>query len=329
MRRVALILIGLLGSLLILTGGAPQNSTVVPQADIDEVNARYAKLGLTLPHGGVILPDPYSPPYSGRSFVVPRSWIDRFATENQSKQNPTLRASALREDLPILKFVMSKTYSGWQRAADRGWNWDAWFLKWEDQLSRDGDRNISLFSALSPWSDLENFQLDYHSHPMVPGFEGVSLSATLSRRPDEACSVLSTSDGNNFHIAADDAGQQPHAVDIWNGSAFSRGWYVSYPDRFGALSSIRCGKSVIALTMTAQPKLKIANPFYARLSGDVGYVRTPALFFYEANDSLRKALLQEGPHAPRAVILDLRSNGGGDAPNDILDHWFSQKSLTP
>jgi hypothetical protein len=313
---VGVIALGLLGTTV-------SQTVLVPQSDIDAENAYYASLGLTLPKGGVVLRDPFDPPYSNRSFVVPRSWL------NEGPETPTVVASALRADLPTLRFIMERTYSGWQTAADRGWDWDSWFRDWDQLLASSGDQTISLRSALAPWSALEDFQPDNHSHPMLLGFTGASLSATLARAPFGNCTALTTTSGREMRRSTMDAAQQPHAVQSWDAHELSAAWYISYPDRYGTIASITCGGQSIQTTMTAQPLLHVVTPFYKDLGDGVAYIRAPFAFTYKRDEAFRR-LLAGIPDLgkARAVLLDLRGNGGGAAPTDILATWFTPEQLS-
>jgi Peptidase family S41 len=314
---IAAIVLGLLAA-----GGS--QAVLVPRADIDAENAYYVSLGLTLPKGGLVLPDPFDPPYSNRSFVVPRSWLN----EGSAEPNPTVVASALRADLPTLRFIMQRTYSGWQTAADRGWDWDAWFRDWDRRLASSEDRAIPLRASLAPWAALEDFQPDNHTHPMLLGFTGGSLSASLASQPSSACTEITTASGKTIPRSSNDAAQQPHAVRAWDGHRLSAAWYVSYPDRFGPITSVTCGGRAIAATMTAQPLLDAVKPFYKDLGDGVAYVRTPFSFTFDSDEALRKLLAGiPALSNARAVLLDLRGNGGGAAPTGIFSTWFTPEQL--
>jgi hypothetical protein len=314
---IAAVMLGLLA-----TGGS--QPVLVPRADIEAENAYYVSLGLTLPKGGIVLPDPFDPPYSTRSFVVPRSWLN----EGSPDANPTVVASALRADLTTLRFIMQRTYSGWQTAAARGWDWDAWFRDWDRRLASSEDQAIPLRTALAPWASLEDFQPDNHSHPMLLGFTGGSLSAVLLSEPVGACTAITTASGKTIQRSTNDAAQQPHAVQAWDGYRLSAAWYVSYPDRFGTITSVTCGGRAIATAMTAQPVLDAVKPFYKNLGDGVAYIRTPFLFTFNSDEALRKLLAGiPALRKARAVVLDLRGNGGGAAPTGIFSTWFTPGQL--
>src|SRR5579884_3366547 len=125
--------------LLALLAAAPAASVRVPQAQIDAENARWSALGVKLPPGGIVLEHPYAAPYSNRSFVVPTSWYTDFGSRMRKDKDVPVDAAALRQDLPVLQFVLQKAYAGYQTAAARGWNWNAMFRQWDAQLARSGN----------------------------------------------------------------------------------------------------------------------------------------------------------------------------------------------
>lgn len=315
-------------ALLGILAAAPAASVTVPQNQRDTENARWSSLGVHLPAGGIVLAHPYAAPYSNRSFVVPFQWYQDFNSALRNNKDVPVDAAALRRDLPVLQFLLEKTYAGYKPAAERGWNWNAMFRGWDAQLARSGNNKISLKRAFAPWGTLEHIELDNHSGiPGLTAFASGSASAVLAQNPRGACSVLRFSGGRTAKISAHDAGQQPHAVQSWNGVQFAPAWYVSYPQRLGAANAIVCGTHEIALTRTASVAAPSAVPVYQTWQDGIAYVRLPT--FTDANDdAIRKALsgaAQLGKE--RLVILDMRGNGGGNAPSDILTNWFAESAL--
>ncbi len=220
----------------------------IPQSEIDAENARWTALGAKLPAGGVVLPDPYAAPYSNRSFVVPWSWYKNFYDTYRATHAYPVRASALRADLPVLRLLMQKTYSGYQTAAQRGWNWPKWFADWDTSLARRGDAALTLEQAFAPWGTLEKFQLDNHSGvASLQTFISGSTSAILAKRPAGTCSALHMSSGRLVKLSPHDAGVQPHAVKQWDGSAFSAAWYVSIPSARAPPPPLSAAACVLAL----------------------------------------------------------------------------------
>ncbi len=309
---------------LLMLGSARHDIVRVPQSDIDAVNARYAAFGLTLPRGGIVLPEPFEPPFSNRSFVVPLHWITDWKAAVGRTPPTTVVASAMRADLPTLRLLMKKTYAGWQTAAARGWSWDSWFAAWDARLAPHGDDPLSITDALDPWNALEDFQSDNHSHPILPGYVSYSLSARLEAAPQGPCDTLHLVSGADFPLATHDAGAQPHAALLWDGGRSSNAWYVAFPDRHGAAASIECAGHTIPLTMTAQPRTTEDQPQYRDLGEGIAYIRVPSLFTYKSDEDLDRAVdAAKGVGSERVVLIDLRGNRGGAAPLGMLSHWFT------
>lgn len=318
-----------LGVALVATLAAvPAASVTVPQAQREAENARWSSLGVHLPPGGIVLAHPYAAPYENRSFVVPFAWYQDFSSALRKDKDVPVDPAALRRDLPVLQFLLEKAYAGYEPAASRGWNWNAMFRGWNARLARDGHKKIPLKSAFAPWGALESIELDNHSG--IPGFMAFtsgSVSAVLARNPDGTCSALRFAGGRTTKLWEHDAGQQPHAVQSWNGVQLSPAWYVSYPQRLGTANAIVCGKREIALARAERVAAPSATPVYQMWQDGIAYVRMPT--FTDANDdALRKALSgasQLGKE--RLVILDLRGNEGGNAPSEVLTNWFAESAL--
>lgn len=315
-------------AVLTLLAAAPAASVRVPQAQIDEENAHWSALGIKLPPGGIVLVHPYAEPYSNRSFIVPSSWYRDFYRVLREKKDVPVNAAALRQDLPVLKFLVEKAYSGYLPAKARGWNWNAMFRNWDARLAGSGDRTLSIKDAFAPWGTLEDLQLDNHSG--VPGFEGFSsgsASAQLAREPGHSCSVLRFTSGRSEKLSPRDAGEQPHAVQAWDGARLTPAWYVSYPEHFGTASSLICGTQTIALAPVAHVPAPSQAPVYQTLGDGIAYLRLPT--FTEANNEALRTTLSKASNLgkERVVIFDLRGNEGGNAPGDVLTNWFAQSAV--
>jgi hypothetical protein len=314
--------------LLAASAAAPASSVRVPQPQIDAENAMWTALGVKLPPGGIVLAHPYAAPYSNRSFVVPSSWYRDFYTRLREKKDVPVRAAALRQDLPVLKFLLEKTYAGYASASAHGWNWNAMFGQWDAQLAHAGGRQLTLEQAFAPWGRLEDVQLDNHSGvPQLRAFSSGSASAALAGAPQGPCSQLRLSGGATLKLSPNDPGQQPHAVQAWNGSSFSPAWYLSYPKRLGTATAVRCGTREIALTLVPQVPPPSQTPVYRTIADGIAYLRLPT--FTDANNEALHAALAKAPNLgkERLVIFDLRGNDGGNAPSDILTNWFAESAV--
>jgi Peptidase family S41 len=321
---------------LALLGAAAPSSITVSKTAIEAENARWVSLGVHLPPGGVVLQHPYRTPYSNHSFVVPWSLYERFYTVYRARHDYPVAASDLRADLPVLRLLMQKAYAGYGTAKARGWNWDAWFAQWDAQLKARGSARLTLAQAFAPWGRLEQWQLDNHSGvPSLTSFVSGSVSAVLANAPGGACSSIVGANGRTFALDTHDAGQQPHAVQSWNGSTFSTAWYVSYPRRNGSAVAIQCAAHRTALRMavdgsTADGENAAAisgKPAYESLGDGISYVRMPT--FSDANDDALTDLFSKTPNIgkERVVILDLRGNEGGNAPLTLLNTWFAESAI--
>lgn len=311
-------------AVLALSGAVSVAPVRVPQAQIDAENARWQSYGVTLPKGGLVLEQPYAAPYTNRSFIVPFAWYETFNKAVRANHDYPVRASDLRADLPTLRLLMEKAYAGYPTAAKRGWKWNAWFKAWDARLAREGDARLPLAKAFAPWGDLERFQFDGHSGiPGVPLFSSGSSSAVLAAAPGGTCTALRLSGGRTRALAANDAGQQPHAVQAWDGKKLSPAWYVSYPALIGTPTAIRCGGRDVAVTVVPASGNLPSAPSYEPLGDGIAYLRMPS--FLEAGDeAIRKAISQaNGLGKEQVVLLDLRGNGGGSAPLDLLTTWFA------
>jgi C-terminal processing protease CtpA/Prc len=78
---------------------------------------------------------------------------------------------------------------------------------------------------------------------------------------------------------------------------------------------------------TDQHRITVDKPVYQNLGGGLVYIRTPRSFFYREDEAFSKVLAAAPSSAERVVLLDLRSNGGGAAPIQMLRRWFSQDAI--
>lgn len=313
-----------------LFAGAAQTVVRVPQLEIDAVTARYQAFGVTVPKDGLVLPEPFQPPYSNRSFIVPSSWFFELPNAYHADPATTVSADDFRADLPTLRLMIENVYAGYDTAVANGWDWDGWLRGWDQDLERHHGTRLTLPVALAPWLRFEEFQPDSHAGPMIPRLFDIgtaSVSAQLDTEAQGICSQMRAADGRVRQLTAD-PGQQPHAVVAWNGKALSPAWYISYPSAWGGTASLVCGGRVITTTMTAQAKHGSPGPAYENLGDGIAYLRVPWIFNYANDKALREVLAkQSGLGHERVLILDIRGNGGGAAPWDVLHHCSRKPRL--
>lgn len=294
-------------------------------------------LGLKPPEGGLLLERPFALPIGKRSFLVPSSWWrDRDVQE--------VTASAFRQDLSVLHTIMEKAYGGWQRAATLGWNWNKWFADWDSQLAAKGDAKIGLREALAPFERLETFQLDNHSGPLskAVSFQSGSTTAALESAPSGPCVALKNGAGEELPLNSKDPAQNARPAKIVRGgdARETDGYYLSYPMRRGVVSHVKCGNAWIPLltwtnssrnaAIEALAQHSAGEPSYREISENIGYLRLPT-FSKPNNELLRKLLPSLPPSAGREklLIIDMRGNGGGDAPIGELAQWIDLDSVRP
>ena len=286
-------------------------------------------LGLKVPEGGPLLETPFAEPFTARSFLVPASWW-------RLPQPRDVAADALRQDVALLRVVMEKAYAGWVSAQKRGWDWNRWFAEWDQELAGKGTAKLALPDALAPFSRLEAVQLDNRSGPVgLPFFASGSRTAVLDAAPQGACTQMRTVDGATFTLDQADPAQLPKkALVLLDVNAPEReAWYLAYPAKRGIVNGVLCGlKWIIARPTWAHSKrLLIAHlagtasdtPSYRAIGKDMGYLRLPS--FTRENGELLRRLLGSVPESAgheKLLIVDMRSNEGGDAPVEELARWI-------
>jgi hypothetical protein len=323
------------------TGGT---DTLVPEAERAAEIGWLTSLGLSVPDAGVVLAQPYAPPLTRRSFVVPHSWFNFESPDSVS-------AAALAEDLDVLQEAMSRAYGGWETAQTRGWNWDTWFSQWKAMLAAHGTALLPLEEAFAPVKRLMEFQLDNHTNIPLSArtfFGGGSTTVVLVGAPNEGCTEARTASGQSFALAAHDLGQQPHRVQAWDGQALHGTSYLSYPAPRGVVTQLKCGavwvkarpvwepapldvfhpspertKALLALSKETRD-----HPFLIRLAPGVAYLRLPTFSKQNAIDIEQHAAGWPKPTAEdKVLIVDLRDNGGGDVADEALAGWVDSERL--
>lgn len=326
----------------------------VPVTDRATADAWWKRYGITPPQGGFVLAHPWTKPWSGRSLVVPPTWLEQANELDirhiRAKTPLLINAAALRADLPILRMVLEKDYSGWETATEKGWDWNAWFEQWDAMLATHGEHAIPDGQAFAPWFAYEDFQIDSHSGPHIPSRYGKIIhsdSALLARKPSSICTRLQTTDGAWHHLAARDPAQQPHAVERWTGTMLQATSYMVYPSSFGTAKNVVCGDDTIAATPFWSPyahdraKSPLAQSvaslsggkkglaIYHTLAPGIGYLRL-ASFADAGDEALAKLLptLPESAGHEKELIVDLRGNDGGNAPIKLLSRWIPIEKIS-
>jgi hypothetical protein len=310
----------------------------LPAKDEAAERAWLTSLGISLPNGRLLLAFPFAEPLGPRSYVVPTDWY-------RHPPGSDVAADELRADLPILHRAMESAYGGWTTAQSRGWQWDDWFARWDGALAAKTTARISREEAFFPWQRLMEFQLDNHSGPTQgPRWNSGSRSAVLSSDPASPCLEMTTEKGT-FPLDPGDPSQRPRRARLFDPAtrAMTQVSYLSYPARRGELSAVRCGGALTPATPTwngswreraknacdlnhtsnDEPGFRVIEPGFA-------YLRLPT--FSRAHRDRLEALATRLPATLedlRVLIVDLRTNDGGDAPVDLLlSRWIPAPLLS-
>jgi len=322
---------------------ADENSRIADDITLtaDEIAGEQAWFDSLGVKGSPLVEHPFSPPWSNRSFIVPTAWYRALIVQWQGRPQ-TVSADRLRQDLPLLEMAMEKAYGGWDSAEKRGWNWQQWFADWDKRLAAESKgKELPVREAMAPFGELEEFQLDNHSGPLnqSANFGSGSRSAKLGAAPAGECSEMKNTDGKSFVIDARDPAQRPKRALL--ADLATPAWYVSYPAKRGEAHSILCGGKWLDVTPAWQPEdaarisniLKLAQtegdvPSFRVVSPEISYLRLPT--FTKANGELLRKLaptLEKSAGKERLLIVDLRGNGGGDAPLNTLAYWIQPRAI--
>lgn len=290
-----------------------------------------SSLGLKVREGGPLLERPFDPPFTNRSLLVPTAWWREAPLRE-------IAPDALRMDLPLLHTVMQKAYGGWSSAEKRGWNWDSWFADWDRDLAAKGSAKVSMREALAAVVKLMDFQLDNHTGPAgAAGFGSGSRTAVLESTPGGTCTEMETAEGKRFDLDPKDPAQVPKTAHLGD----SQVYYFTYPARRGTATAIRCGVlwNPVHVTWQNSKRQQLvadlaerpgSEPSYRKVSDTIGYLRLPT--FTKQNGELLRQLLPTLPASAgheKLLIVDLRGNGGGDAPLGSLARWLDPVALRP
>ena len=290
-----------------------------------------SSLGLKVREGGPLLDRPFDPPFTNRSLLVPTAWWREAPLRD-------VAADALRLDLPLLRTVMQKAYGGWSSAEKRGWDWAGWFADWDRDLAAKGSARLSVREALAAVGKLMDFQLDNHTGPAGASLFGSgSRTAVIESTPRGACTEMETAEGQRFALDPKDPAQAPKPARMGD----SQGYYFAYPARRGTASAILCGGTWSAVRVTWQNARRqqlmadlaerpVGEPSYRKVSNTIAYLRLPT--FSKQNGELLRKLLPTLPASAgheKLLIVDLRGNGGGDAPMGSLARWLDPVALRP
>jgi Peptidase family S41 len=305
------------------------------QADRDGEVQWLQSLGLKVPAATWPLEDPYAMPFTRRSLIVPTAWY------RQRQQQ--VRADLFREDIKLLRRIMETAYGGWEIARKRGWDWDAFFRDWDADLAARGEAEIPIADAFAQWRKYMAVQLDNHSGPLYANFAATgrafSWSAVLAREPGGTCTELRNNKDAVFPINASDPAQQPKKRQNIDGKPIT---YIVANSSKGAITAVHCGDAWIPAQpawFTESNAERFVNikqlsqsekdvPLFRSISPRIGYLRFPT--FSKANVELIRKLepeLHAKSHNEELLIVDLRSNDGGDVHIDAVTNWAKLRQI--
>ncbi len=320
-----------------LNSAAPQDTPlVIGKDEIDRQRDWLESLGV---HAETLLARPYDEPFTYRSFVVPAERM----REARVKKPAEVFADALRTDLRYLKIVMARAYGGWSSAERHGWNWNAWFEKWDQTLAKRAGGKLSIEAAFQPFTELEEFQLDNHSGLVGrPGFgSGSAIALMKGAAPPGGCTSMQSTTGADLPLLTNDPAQQPKRA--LSPDLKPPAWYLAFPARRGAPRSVRCGNLTIPAEMIPpqgeSARLRQVSelthsdgdiPVYRVIDQSIGYLRLPT--FSKENVELLRGVIRDLPDEAgkeKLLIVDLRMNDGGDLHLELFRRWLDLRALGP
>lgn len=310
----------------------PPRDWVLAAATRAAEEKRLRGLGLTLPEGGLLLEKPFAQPLTRRSFVVPQSWLSRRPPHR-------VYAPALLADLDALQDAMARAYGGWQVAEKHGWDWARWFDGWRQRLRTRGTAWLPLREAFDEVRLLQEAQLDNHTTiPLSVRFGSGSRSWRLDAPPAGPCTAIKLEDGREVAIGRDPALAVKQAR-RFDGTSAAKAAYLARPASLGTVTAVQCQGAWIGVKPVATPGPTSAElstltgqgtdrPTLRHLNEQVAYLRLPT--FSKANGEIvRKEMgsWEKPTGRETALVIDLRSNDGGDAAFNALAGWISFDAL--
>ena len=242
-------------------------------------------------------------------WVPPTPWLKQGA--GRRRVDP----ARLRADLPWLRRMLRDAYAGWERAARRGWNWDAFFRRWDRHLRRQKGRAVAASVAFAPWREFLAFQPDGHTGPLVAlgigrGSQTLLLTAAAGASPATAVRLT---DGSTRQLRRRAPEYRPRRVRVWREGRLEPARLLAVPAVWGAVRAVRSsGRWCAAKPVDATPSDAVPDrPVCRRWTNDSMYLRIPTLTPENAG-RLDRLAARVGPAGHRLVI-DLRGNEGGSA----------------
>jgi hypothetical protein len=338
----------LLGVVVLLVRIAHRPSSVhgtLTAAEISAEDAYLKNAGLVVPDGVFLKEHPFEPPWTSHSLLAPHDWsrepgIRKLLDSRQS----SVRGDLLLADLDTLQQVMERVYGGWDSAAARGWNWEAWFAGWRRMLASRGSAEVSFNEAFAPVDALIAFQRDNHTqiplsrHSTSDG----SRTALLATTPDGPCDGIRAGD-RTFPIHIDDPAQQVRSAEVWRTgtNVLANVHYLAMPTSMGTPQVVHCGINWIRLEpVSHRPDTfsrlrmlvarKADSPRIERLGEGVVYARLPTFSPDNYENISRQGWPARKP-GDRVLVVDLRDNEGGAAGYGLstLNGWIDEQRMVP
>jgi hypothetical protein len=247
-------------------------------------------------------------------------------------------------DLEILQTVLEYCYSGWEPAAQKGWDWGEFFQNWHSLLAG-SPPEWNTEDAFRPWEEYLRFQLDNHSGP-IGSFATRVRSHSVFVRGSVTARVERWRDqiGAEGRIDSDETGSQfrPAILTVQNGTKLISVSALVYPGGESKWQAVFCGGVWVPVeTINNSGNYPGETPcdgdmrafHYGKLANRIAYCRIPTLSgdLIEAASQCKPTL--DRPEDLDAIVIDLRGNKGGAAELvlDILRPFlpFRQRQAKP